>query len=193
MPGNPTERAKGEASRFALSMLKRPKFQDGGPVTGPLLGYGGGRTDDQAITVPAGAFVVPADVVSGLPSAQGNSLAGHNALAKLFSSLPLSPDEAPYGASSPDLPKGRTIPGLFNQHRAMQQALAKGGNADDKAHGEPVPILAANGEYIVHPVHVKRLGLGSLKRGHEILDKWVDESRKKNINTLKKLPGTVKN
>lgn len=192
MAGNPTERAKGEASRFALSMLKRPKFQDGGPVTGPLLGYGGGRTDDQAISVPAGAFVVPADVVSGLPSAQGNSLAGHNALAKLFSALPLSPDEAPYGASSPDLPKGRTIPGLFNQHHAMQQALAKGGKADEKAHGEPVPILAANGEYIVAPIYVKRLGLGSLKRGHEILDKWVDETRKKHIKTLQKLPGTVK-
>ena len=145
MSGNPTERAKGEAARFALSMLKRPKFQDGGPVTGPLLGYGGGRTDDQAITVPSGAFVVPSDVVSGLPSAQGNSLAGHNALAKLFSSLPLSPDEAPYGASSPDLTKGRTIPGLFNQHHAMQQALASGGEAnDDETHGEPVPILAAN-------------------------------------------------
>lgn len=192
MPGNPTERAKGEATRFALSMLKRPKFQDGGPVTGPLLGYGGGRSDTLPISVPAGSFVIPSDIVSGLPGAQGNSLAGHVALNKLFSSLPLSPDEAPYGATSPDLPKGRTIPGLFNQHHAMQQALAKGGKADDKAHGEPVPILAANGEYIVDPIHVKRLGLGSLKRGHEVLDKWVDESRKKNIAALKKLPGTVK-
>lgn len=193
MPGNSTERAKGEATRFALSMLKRPKFQAGGPVTGPLLGYGGGRTDDQAISVPAGAFVVPSDVVSGLPSAQGNSLAGHSALTKLFASLPLSPDEAPYGAKSPDLPKGRTIPGLFNQHHAMQEALAKGGKAGgDEAHGEPVQILAANGEFIVHPAFVKRLGHGSLKLGHEILDKWVDESRKKNIVALKKLPGTVK-
>lgn len=188
---NPTERAKGSAVRFAMSMLHRAKYADGGPVTGPLLGWDGGRTDTLPVSVPAGAYVLPADVVSGLPGAQGNSLAGHNALNKLFSSLPLSPDEAPYGATSPTLLKSRTIPGLVSQHRLMEKGLATGGKTE--GHGEdPVPILAAAGEHVVPPEIVKRIGLGNLNRGHAILDDFVMEVRKRNIKDLKKLPKPAK-
>ncbi len=182
------ERAKGAASRYALAMVKRQRRADGGAVTGPLLGVGGGRTDTLPISVPAGAFVMPADVVSGFPGAQGNSLQGHAALTKLFNSLPLSPDEAPYGAPSPDLPRGHTM-----LHGASGAGLASGGSASNDEHGESVPILAAPGEFVVHPKFVKRFGFGNLKRGHEMLDEVVDWVRKKNIENLKKLPGTVKN
>jgi hypothetical protein len=143
--------------------------------------------------------------VSGLPSAQGNSLAGHVALNKLFSSLPLSPDEAPYGADSPKLPHGSTIPGVHREqhHQLMgvaptgesanseSESLAKGGAAEE-GDGKPVEILAASGEYVVHPLYVKRLGHGKLKLGHEILDEFVKRQRKRNIAELKKLPGTAK-
>ena len=189
---NPSERAKGTATRFALSMLKRPHFAGGGPVTGPLLGYEGGRTDTLPVSVPSGSYVVPADVVSGMPGAQGNSLAGHAALTKLFNSLPLSPDEAPYGASSPRLSKSRTMPGLVSEHRLMEKGLASGGKTKGHDH-EPVPILAAAGEHVVPPEIVKRIGLGNLKRGHEILDQFVMEVRKRNIADLKKLPKPAKN
>ena len=185
--GNAAERTKGTAARFALSMLKRPKFADGGIVAGPLHGIDGGRTDTLPVSVAPGSYVVPADIVSGLPGAQGNSLAGHNALNKLFASLPLSPDEAPYGAAGAKLPVGHTMPGLSNQHKLMEHALAVGGKADDHK-GGPVPILAAAGEYVVPPHVVKRIGLGNLDRGHQILDKFVMEVRKRNIKTLKKLP-----
>lgn len=188
---NPIERTKGTAARFALSMLHRPHFADGGSVTGPLLGYDGGRTDTLPVSVPAGSYVIPADVVSGLPGAQGNSLAGHNALSKLFNSLPLSPDEAPYGASSPKLLKSRTMPGLVSEHRLMEKGLAAGGKTDGRDH-EPVPILAAAGEHVVPPEIVKRLGRGNLKLGHEILDEFVMEARKRNIKDLKKLPKPAK-
>lgn len=190
---NPAERTKGTAACFALSMLKRPKFADGGSVVGPLMGWDGGRSDTLPIHVPSGSYVVPADVVSGLPGAQGNSLAGHAALSKLFSALPLSPDEAPYGASPPKLPKGRTIPGLVSQHKLMDHSLglASGGKAKG-GEGEPVPILAAAGEFVVPPEIVKRIGLGNLDRGHAILDHLVLELRKKHIKTLKGLKPPAK-
>ena len=193
----PANRTKNIEARFALSM-GRPKFQDGGGitepvVTGPLLGYDGGRSDTRNVSVPPGSFVIPADVVSGLPGAEGNSLAGHAALTKLFASLPLLPDEAPFGAPSPNLPTGKTIPGLVPQHRLMTHALGesrggKVGGADDK----PIPVAVADGEFIAHPAYVRRLGLGNLKRGHAILDAFVDHVRKLNIKTLSKLPSTVK-
>jgi hypothetical protein len=192
-----TNVAKNEAVRFALAMGKPPArrhFASGG-VVGPLLDTGPGRVDTLPISVPPGSFVLPADIVSGLPGAQGNSLAGHVALNKLMNSLPLSPDEAPYGADTPKLARARTIPGLGTQHHLMANELdkAKGGRVDHHDHGEPIPIAAAGGEFVVHPTYVKRLGLGNLERGHRILDAFVDEIRKKNIKELKSLPGTVKN
>lgn len=184
------------SARYALA-IGRNAYAQGGVtepvVTGPLLGTDGGRADTRAVSVPPGSFVIPADIVSGLPSAQGNSLAGHNALAKLFSALPLSPDEAPYGASKPKLAKANTLPGIASKHHLMTQAFGeKRGGSIPADHGAPVPIAAADGEYVVDPVYVKRLGLGDLRRGHEILDRFVDEIRKKHIKTLKSLPGTVK-
>ena len=193
-----SNRTKNTAARFALEMGKRPRFAGGGGVnepvvTGPLLGTDGGRADTRNVSVPPGSFVIPADVVSGLPSAQGNSLHGHNALAKLFGSLPLLPDEAPFGASPSDLPKGKTIPGIVPQHRLMNASIGEstGGKVEGKDN-TPIPIMAADGEYIVSPEHVRRIGLGNIERGHSILDKFVDEVRRNNIKTLQKLPGTVK-
>lgn len=195
---NTTEHAKSLAAEFALSFGKRRHYASGGGitepvVTGPILGADPGRTDTRAVSVPAGSFVIPADVVSGIPSAQGNSLAGHSALAKLFNSLPLLPDEAPYGSNSPKLARGRTMPGLMNVHHVMAGSFdkSKGGPVRD-GHSGHVPIMAADGEFVVSPEHVRRLGLGNLERGHAILDQFVDEARKRNIRDLKKLPGTVK-
>lgn len=184
--------AKNEAVRFALSMGKRRHFASGG-VVGPLLDTGPGRTDTIPISVPPGSFVIPADVVSGLPSAQGNSLAGHVALNKLFGALPLVPDKAPYGADAPKLSRASTIPGLGTEKHAMRVELdkSKGGKVPHD-HGEPIEIMAAGGEHVVPPEIVKRIGLGNLDRGHAILDAFVDEIRKRNIKTLQKLPGTVK-
>ena len=189
-----SNRAKTEAVRFALEMGKKPRthYASGG-VVGPLIDAGPGRTDTLPISVPPGSYVVPADVVSGLPGAQGNSLAGHLALEKLMNSLPLAPDEAPYGAPSFKLPRGSTIPGLASMHHLERTSLDKhkGGKVPED-HGEPVEIMAAGGEHVIPPELVKRLGLGNLKRGHEILDDFVKEVRKRNIEDLKKLPGPVK-
>lgn len=174
MSGNPTERAKNESARFALEMGKRPHFARGG-VVGPLFSMEGGRTDTLPISVPSGAYVIPADVVSGIPGAEGNSLAGHNLLGKLFSMQPFSPDAAPYGASS--------VP--------LKHKRAKGGKADDEI-GHHVPIMAAGGEFVVPPEVVARLGEGDLDKGHKVLDAFVKHVRAENIKSLRKLPGPAK-
>lgn len=55
-----------------------------------------------------------------------------------------------------------------------------------------VPIMAAGGEHVIHPDAVKRIGGGDINKGHEILDHWVVAERKKNVNTLKALPGPAR-
>lgn len=190
--------AKRQSIQYALALGKRPDvakpaFADGGLVSGPLIGTDGGRTDTLPIKVPSGSYVVPSDVVSGIPGAQGNSMAGHVALNKLMAQLPLSPDEAPYGASSPKLPIGKTIPGLIREERHLTRGIpvsARGGAHEGKHEG--VDILAASGEHVIAPHLVKRIGAGSLKRGHAVLDRFVTWVRENNIKELKKLPGPVK-
>lgn len=55
-------------------------------VTGPLDAPTPGRTDTLPISVPHGAYVLPADVVSAI--GQGNSQAGAHALNRLFGAPP---------------------------------------------------------------------------------------------------------
>lgn len=55
-----------------------------------------------------------------------------------------------------------------------------------------VPIVAAGGEFVVHPEHVKAIGDGDVKRGHKQLEKFVKTVRARTIRALKKLPGPAK-
>lgn len=55
-----------------------------------------------------------------------------------------------------------------------------------------VPIVAANGEFVCHPNHVKRVGGGDVKRGHREMDKFVKTIRAKTIKKLKGLPSPAK-
>ena len=63
-------------------------------------------------------------------------------------------------------------------------AYAKGGGV-----GEPVPIVAAGGEYVLSPDEVIWVGKGDLDAGHRALDNWIKATRKDLIKTLQKLPG----
>ena len=58
--------------------------------------------------------------------------------------------------------------------------------------GEPVPIVAAGGEYVLTPDEVSWIGKGDLDAGHRALDQWIKETRAEHIQTLKKLPGPKK-
>jgi hypothetical protein len=65
-------------------------------------------------------------------------------------------------------------------------AYAQGGSV------EPVEIVAAGGEYVIHPDDVAYLGGEDMDRGHEELDKFVKLQRAKTVKTLKNLPGPKK-
>jgi hypothetical protein len=135
-----------------------------------------GRTDKLPMNVRSGSYILPADIPSAL--GQGNSAAGGQILQKMFSSgpygLPLQK-----GGGRPNMPRL----GLKPQSPNMPK-FAKGGEAAGH-----VPIIAAGGEYIIHPDVVQDVGHGSISAGHKVLDKFVVNTRKKYAETLKKLPG----
>jgi len=57
-----------------------------------------------------------------------------------------------------------------------------------RSDGEAVPIVAAGGEYVIHPENVANLAKGDLDHGHRILDSFVKKMRAKTVATLKALP-----
>lgn len=134
---------------------------------------GAGRTDNINATVPSGAYVVPADVVSGL--GEGNSMMGANILHKMFTS-------APYGEGIPKMGHGANLPKPPHVGH-----FAEGGEI-----GKPTQIVAAGGEFLIHPNDIIHK-FGSLEHGHKVLDAWVVHERKKTAKTLSKLPPPKKN
>ena len=142
-------------------------FADGGFINSSVPG----RTDRIPTSVASDSYVIPADIVAGL--GQGNSLAGAHIMDMILKT-------GPYGTPLTNYrPHANTprAPGIA----AAQQQYAKGGLA------EKTPVVVAGGEYIVHPSIVQRLGGGSTKKGHELLDEFVLRMRKHNIKTQKKL------
>lgn len=145
--------------------------------SGPLLSAVPGRTDQLNKMVPAGAYVIPADVVSGI--GEGNTLAGANILSKALSS-------GPHGVPMPRTGGHMGPPHAPGLPKNMKP-FAKGGA--QKSH---VPVVLAGGEYVVHPDDVMKLGNGNMKKGHKILDAFVLHARKKTVKEMKNLPGPKK-
>lgn len=143
---------------------------------GPIHRATGGRTDNTNISVPEGSYVLPSDVVSGMPGAEGNTLAGHKIIDGMFK-------EAPYGAWHKPSPYGSGEKGLYGSTKR-----AKGGGVGHKT----VPIIVAGGEHVLSPGQVAFAGDGDIDHGHRVLDAFVKKVRADNIKTLKKLPGPVK-
>lgn len=81
------------------------------------------------------------------------------------------------------LGQGNTEAG-FKVLEKMYPAPQSGNHADGK-----VPIMAASGEYVIHPDHIRRIGGGNIKKGQASLNDFVTITRKKHIKTLKRLPG----
>jgi len=138
-----------------------------GPIHSPVAG----RTDHLPMHVASGSYVIPADIISAL--GEGNTMAGFKVAKNIFSQ-PFYGSGTPYRESG--LPYGVPAP-----HRA------EGGEVNT------VPIVAAGGEYVIHPRDVVKIGNGSLDDGHKTLDHFVLQMRKKTVKTLKNLPGPKKN
>jgi hypothetical protein len=168
--------------------------------TGPINSIVGGRTDHHAMSVPAGSYVLPSTHVSAL--GQGNTANGMAILGRMF-------NQGPYGVGKPTMGRGRPTP-MAKMPGAPKIAVPKAPStppapkavapnlkppkfkADGGEVAEPVPIMAAGGEFVIDPETVRRIGGGDIDHGHKILDRWVMETRKKLVKTLRKLPGPAK-
>lgn len=85
------------------------------------------------------------------------------------------------------LGEGNTMAG-YRAVKMMFRDAPIGAYAAGGGVGEPVPIVAAGGEYVLSPDEVIWAGRGDLDAGHRALDKWITDTRKELITTLKKLP-----
>jgi hypothetical protein len=87
--------------------------------------------------------------------------------------------------------EGNTISGfkrlnkVFGWMGGAPYQRSEGGRAED---GDAVPIVAAGGEYVIHPHAVRKMGGGDMDAGHAELDKFVVQARNKAVKTMQKLP-----
>jgi hypothetical protein len=159
-------RATGGASFFGNpSEVSMDKIHVG-PIRSPVAG----RTDHLPMHVHSGSYVIPADIISAM--GEGNTEAGFKVANTIFTPVP-------------DM-KG--MPGM--DAKLGLQGKAEGGQIFPSS--PPVPIVAAGGEYVVHPEDVTRIGGGGIDLGHRELDSFVKMMRAKTVQTLRKLPGPKK-
>jgi hypothetical protein len=85
------------------------------------------------------------------------------------------------GMSRPNMPR------MMNPPKIASPIGYQASGGATKGGPTHVPVLAAGGEMILPPEVVLRVGGGNAERGFRILDKFVLESRKKLVSTLKKL------
>jgi hypothetical protein len=135
-----------------------------------------GRTDRLPIHVYSGAYVLPADIVSGL--GEGNTLAGNRVIEKMLLDGSLS------GKSS-----GGTARALSAGQNLQNKYGIRGPYHEDDA---LVPVIVAGGEYIIHPDQVTEIGEGDLDKGHAVLDAFVISQRRALRKKLGKLPGPAR-
>jgi hypothetical protein len=172
------------------------------PQVGFLNSSVPGRTDHLALQVPAGSFVLPSDVLSGV--AEGNSIAG----ARLFQqALGVGPGGVPIpqarGRGSPF----QSMPHPPAPYRESDTPASRGGAHHNGVTHGTVPISAAGGEMIIPPDVIRRHPLlgnlpawdrnprheqEALDRGHHVLRKLVLRIRKKSIAETKRLPAPAR-
>lgn len=167
------DKPRDQALAIAYAVKRRARAAGGGVHVGSIVSEVPGRTDHHPMEVPAGAYVIPAEAVSNL--GENNTLAGLKKLNEVMSGTP------------------EQIRAFFGvNERSLARGGKTGNNTNDLNAGEPVPINAAGGEFVIPPDKVALLGWGDIEMGHRNLDKWVMQRRKNHIQTLKKLPPPAK-
>ncbi len=173
-------------------------------------GSGGGREDKNNVSVGAGSYVIPADIMAGL--GDGNNRRGADIFDQILTSMPwgISPVKIGGGRGPPSPPSNAYLAqGMTGSYK--EPALARGGtghNGGPSLDDAPeVPIVMADGEWTMSPEQVLRVGQNYspqrdldnypashariIRRAHRVLDHWVKQERGKNIRKLKGLKGPV--
>lgn len=179
-------RPRDQAVAAALNTARKTRATGGKVHTGAIHSAVAGRTDHLPMHVPSGAYVIPADIISAM--GEGNTTAGFKVAKSIFSSPFYSAKKA--GAGAPYGQTGEPY-GVEGDQPYTESELPYDMPVPRKANGggATVPIVAAGGEYVIHPEDVVRLGKGSLDDGHKVLDHFVKMMRAKTIKTLESLPG----
>ena len=147
----------------------------------------GGRTDHIPMNVLEGSYVLPADIVSGL--GEGNTLAGSKILDNMFTMGPMN-TKMPNFRASPRVPADISPKPEIKFGQAPKYQAAGGRSVSTGS--KPVPIIAAGGEYVIHPDVVAKMGQGDMDKGHAYFDNFVKFVRNHTAKTLQKLPGPRK-
>lgn len=167
---------------------------------GFTVGTGGGRTDKNDISVAPSSYVLPADVMSGL--GDGNSLHGAHVWDTILNSMPWGiAKPSSQGRHAPPAPPHDAYLAQGVTGGQQQSAFADGGEAPE------VPIKSADGEQILSPEDVLRVGQfyspprdvqaypeshqRMMRRGHAVLDGFVKHVRGQTIRHLRGLKGPV--
>ena len=161
----------------------------GGLVASPT----GGRADHVPVSVASSAYVLPADVISGL--GEGSTLAGAQVVDRMLSTLPfgIQPTRLRGRGEPMPHPSGavRLPPPPSGQYAAGGLAGFAAGRVPHGA-GEVVPCRLSGGEYVVNPDKVLAIGRGDMDLGHDILDAFIKKVRERTIKEMKALPGPKK-
>ena len=195
----PEGRPYKQALAIALKTAHVPKRADGGSVggfTGALDGDTPGRADTVPSTVPDGSHVIPADVVSSIGG--GNSANGLKKLGKIFPTpakirapghvaIPKAPAMKPPHLAVPKI----AMPGLRAPHMPGAPRMPGIPKHADGGSARKVKCALSDGEFVVHPSHVERLGEGDMERGHRAIDHWILKTRHDDIEHRKRLPPPV--
>ena len=147
----------------------------------------GGRTDHIPMNVLEGSYVLPADIVSGL--GEGNTLAGSKILDNMFTMGPMN-TKMPNFRASPRVPADISPKPEIKFGQAPKYQAAGGRSVSTGS--KPVPIIAAGGEYVIHPDVIAKMGQGDMDKGHAYFDNFVKFVRNHTAKTLQKLPGPRK-
>jgi len=146
---------------------------------GPIVSKVPGRTDNHRAMVPAGSYVLPAQHVASM--GHGNSLAGLDLASKMFGG-PYNTSAMKMGHGHMGIPKS---PGLGH--------MATGGSVHHEGQDyELVPVDLSGGEFVIPPWQITSKYGENLDNGHRVLDRWVMDTRKKEIETQKNLPPPAK-
>lgn len=161
---------------------------------GPIHSTVAGRTDHIPLKVPGGSYVLPADAISHL--GQNNTNAGQAKASMMFGHT------GPFGSTISKVASGRGAPHAppaprppsTHPNKMHIPFSASGGKTHEGGVGgdNDVDIMAAGGEFVVHPEIVREIGDGNIDHGHRILDRYVLKLREEHKKTLAKLPPPAK-
>lgn len=163
--------------------------------SGPIHSVVNGRTDHIPMKVAGGSYVLPADYISHL--GQNNTNAGQAKASLMFGHTgPFGSTIAKvaHGRGAPHAPPVPRPPSSPSKMKLPTPFQASGGKTfEGGVHGEePIDIMAAGGEFVIHPEVVRQVGGGNIDHGHKILDRHVLKIREEHKKTLAKLPPPAK-